>query len=205
MSGYDKFKFSEIKQSIVESPVVNESPAPVEALKIFKSEEAEATLKSNLASLKNRLAQAVLFVNESEVSVMESTEQPVTELEVTELETSELETTESEMAVLVEPELEVYSSNNSNLTEHVKIKYVWALNLPSVSNERDESYAELERIQKAGIPAEIYEIEINQVLWFRIRIKGFDTEQNAIKYMEKVKRQTGISRYWTNLIQTKAP
>ena len=92
------------------------------------------------------------------------------------------------------------STISSSTKSVIKTKHVWALNLPSVPDNREESYAELDRIVSTGIPAEIYEIEIKNIRWYRIRIKGFKSEKAAILYMDTVTKKTGVKKYWTNLI-----
>ncbi|MCK5336298.1 MAG: SPOR domain-containing protein, partial [Gammaproteobacteria bacterium] len=78
----------------------------------------------------------------------------------------------------------------------------WALNLSSIFATRKPAEEIVNLLHSKNIPAEIKEITINGKVWNRIRIRGFDSKQDALDYMKVIRQHTDIKKYWINRLHT---
>ena len=95
----------------------------------------------------------------------------------------------------VEPELISPISINEALPEQVK-SYEWSLNLSSINRTREPAKDITDFLNNLSIPAEIKQVNIDGKIWFRIRIGGFTSKQNALSYMQTIRERTSIRKYW---------
>ena len=92
---------------------------------------------------------------------------------------------------------------NSKISTAGKSHY-WALNLSSIYKTEDPAMEVIELLHRKNIPAEIKHIIIADSAWYRIRIRGFDSKQQALDYMTVIRKHTRIKKYWISKI-TPAP
>ncbi|MDH5473409.1 MAG: SPOR domain-containing protein, partial [Gammaproteobacteria bacterium] len=78
--------------------------------------------------------------------------------------------------------------------------YYWALNLSSIYNAKEPADEVIKSLRNKNIPAEIKQILIEKKVWYRIRIRGFENKQQAIDYMDIIKENTDIRKYWVSKI-----
>jgi|GEM_PF-3229520 len=71
----------------------------------------------------------------------------------------------------------------------------WAVNLASLS-DRETADRELERFVAAGIKATQQRVQTNGRTWYRLRVSGFNSYQEAKAYAEEVQRSPLVSSTW---------
>lgn len=73
----------------------------------------------------------------------------------------------------------------------------WAVNLMSV-DDKAVAEKEIERLSKLDIPAEISPVYSNNVLKYRVQIKGFSNKEAAEAYREKLATKYNIKDAWVH-------
>ncbi|MCK5478790.1 MAG: SPOR domain-containing protein, partial [Methylococcales bacterium] len=73
----------------------------------------------------------------------------------------------------------------------------WVVNLASTKYERSANRAADEFNQK-GVPVEVIKVKVNAENWFRLRVKGFKSKQEALAYGTKVKKILNLGSVWVN-------
>ena len=73
----------------------------------------------------------------------------------------------------------------------------WVVNLASTKYERSANRAADEFNQK-GVPVEVIKVKVNGENWFRLRVKGFKSKQEALAYGTKVKKILNLGSVWVN-------
>ncbi|MGR9105298.1 MAG: SPOR domain-containing protein [Gammaproteobacteria bacterium] len=71
----------------------------------------------------------------------------------------------------------------------------WSVNLMSLAEEA-VARKELEKMHNKGVSAEIKPTEVSGKTWYRIRVSGFKTKQQAQHYADSVTRKLGLASTW---------
>ena len=95
------------------------------------------------------------------------------------------------------------TKNTTTKISKNKKQYKWILNLSSVFSNKEDSHKELKRIIDSGIKAQIKPITVNNKVWYRIRVWGFSSKQEAQDHSEIVKEKTGIKKFWISRSRNK--
>jgi len=95
----------------------------------------------------------------------------------------------------VEPGLNSPTSDNETIFEQPKL-YEWSLNLSSINRTIEPAKDITDFLNNLNIPAEVKQVNIDGKIWFRIRIKGFTSKQDALNYMLTIQERTSINKYW---------
>jgi len=95
----------------------------------------------------------------------------------------------------VEPELISPVSNREALAEQAQ-SYEWSLNLSSINRTRKPAQDISDFLNNLSIPAEVKQVNIDDKIWFRIRIRGFTSKQDALDYMQSIRERTSIRKFW---------
>jgi len=76
----------------------------------------------------------------------------------------------------------------------------WAVNLRSYYHRVDAERL-MQRYRKEGIDAEIREIPKGQVIWYRVRVMGFGSKQEANAFIEGLSEEQGRELAWPSYYQ----
>jgi hypothetical protein len=71
----------------------------------------------------------------------------------------------------------------------------WSVNLIAYKQQWYANSKADEFIQK-GVPVEVIPIKIKDITWYRLRVRGFDTKQEASSYAARVKKALNLTSVW---------
>jgi len=91
-------------------------------------------------------------------------------------------------------QISLTSKNTTNIKQ--SRLYEWSLNLSSINRTIGPAKDITDYLNSLNIPAEIKQVDIDGKIWFRIRIKGFTSKQDALDYMLTIQERTSIHKYW---------
>lgn len=72
---------------------------------------------------------------------------------------------------------------------------VWFVNLISLK-ERSDAVIQASEFIRKGIRAEMIEVKVNDVTWYRLRVGGFASKEQAAAYAEKIKKPMQLNSIW---------
>ncbi|MCI0668445.1 MAG: SPOR domain-containing protein [Methylococcaceae bacterium] len=81
------------------------------------------------------------------------------------------------------------------LSEKTRAQAGWSVNLMSLT-EMAIAKKEQEKMRKKGVSAEIQPTKVSGRTWYRVRVGGFKTKQEAQKFAESTKKKLGLAGTW---------
>lgn len=74
-------------------------------------------------------------------------------------------------------------------------KALWSVNVISLSSQEAAGKMQI-KFKKLGIPVESKRTVVNGKDWYRLRVTGFETRKEAVKYADTVKQKLGTKSIW---------
>ena len=87
------------------------------------------------------------------------------------------------------------TAERSSTTSTTPSTQGWAINLVSLSNERD-ARTEMERLRKLGIDVAVQSAQSGGRTWYRLQVRGFESREAAAAGVTRIQQQSGLSGAW---------
>jgi len=101
----------------------------------------------------------------------------------------------------LESRLSQLTTANSTANTLNAIKGKWVINLASSDERQQVIETALAELIKAGIPASITTLSMDDKVWRRILVGGFGTYEDARRYAEDILVKRDIKNYWIRLAE----